>query len=140
MGDKLSMGINWIVGIYWNQILINCAEEDYFCLWFDSIMTSMQGGQLQKKLTSGQYYNEYEQLPKKKFVSDTVSLEVISGQLHSKCECIVFPQNAESSFGELPENIPRNRYKDILPYDVSEKIVARGEGKERGERGGVRER
>ncbi len=30
---------------------------------------SFQGGQLEKKLTSGHYYNEYEQLPKKKFVS-----------------------------------------------------------------------
>ncbi len=28
-------------------------------------------------------------------------------------------QSAESTAGELPENVPKNRYKDILPYDVS---------------------
>ena len=28
------------------------------------------------------------------------------------------PQDSDINAGQLPENIPKNRYKDILPYEV----------------------
>jgi tyrosine-protein phosphatase non-receptor type 14/21 len=51
-----------------------------------------RGDSLQKRLSRGDFYAEYEEIPAKNHDSDI---------------------NA----GQLPENIPKNRYKDILPYE-----------------------
>jgi protein tyrosine phosphatase len=51
-----------------------------------------RGDSLEKRLSRGDFYTEYEEMPTKSHDSDI---------------------NA----GQLPENIPKNRYKDILPYE-----------------------
>ena len=34
-------------------------------------------------------------------------------------------QEADTSAGQLPENIGKNRYRDVLPYEVSDKVHGR---------------
>ena len=72
--------------------------------------SKFQGDSLEARLSRGDFYTEYEELPTKSHVS----------QLHHYDITIMTSsiQNSDINAGQLPENIPKNRYKDILPYEV----------------------
>lgn len=70
---------------------------------------STQGQRLEKVLQSGKVYAEFEEIPKVSLVSIKILAEYDFNN---------WIQDLETSVGSNPENRMKNRYKDILPYDV----------------------
>jgi len=64
------------------------------------------GSYLEAKLVEGEVLREFETIPKKKLSSDVKSL---------------------FKTATMAENVPRNRFKDVLPYDDNRVRLAGGD-------------